>query len=383
MIKSINLLGSTGSIGTQTLEVCEKYNIHVNSLSANSNYDLLIKQAKRFTPSKVCIYDKKHYSKVKEELSPIGIEVLCDMEGLCEIASDKNAELTVNAVVGMVGLKPTLAAIETGINVALANKETLVVGGSLVIEKAKEKGVKIIPIDSEHSAIFQSIMAIRGDIKPQVKGIILTASGGPFYRMTASELENVTIKEALSHPNWSMGKKITIDSATMMNKGLEVIEAMWLFDLTVEQIEIVIHRQSILHSAIVLKDNAVIGQMGMCDMKIPIQFALTYPERFESLSAPLELTKIGTLTFDKPDIDTFLCLKAAIKAAKLGGNAPAIVNGANEEAVALFLDNRIKFSDIGRLVYKTLEKVEHGDIKTVDDCLKADKTAREYVLGAI
>jgi len=377
--KTVNLLGSTGSIGTQTLEVCRKYGISVNSLAARSSCDMLIGQAREFNPTAVCIYDEDCYTKLKNELFGSGIKVLCGMEGLCTLAADSNADITVNAVVGMVGLRPTLAAIESGMDIALANKETLVCGGKLVMESAAKKGVKILPIDSEHSAIFQSIMALRGERGNQLKGIILTASGGPFYGKKAEELENVTIEQALAHPNWSMGKKITVDSATMMNKGLELIEAMWLFDLPPESIEIVIHRQSILHSAVVFSDNAVIGQMGVPDMKIPIQFALTYPERYESLSKPLKLTEIGTLTFEKPDFDTFVCLKTAVEAAKIGGTAPAVVNGANEAATALFIDGKIGFTRIGELVRGAFDEIKSTDITDISDCLRADRKAREYV----
>lgn len=383
MNKVINLLGSTGSIGLQTIEVCKRHGFYVNGLAARSNYKILAAQARELNAKMVCIYDVNCFEPLKNELFGSGISVLCGMDGLCTVAADRSADITVNSVVGMVGLRPTLAALENGIDVALANKETLVAGGKLVMELAAEKDVKILPIDSEHSAIFQSLMTLRGEISGQLKGIILTASGGPFYGKTASELENVTIAQALAHPNWSMGRKITIDSATLMNKGLELIEAMWLFGLEPQSIEIVVHRQSVLHSAVTLADNSVIGQMGVPDMKIPIQFALTYPQRLTSLAKPLSLTDYGTLTFEKPDYETFLCLRAAIEAAQMGGTSPAVVNGANEAAVALFLDGKIGFADIGRLVYGALRTLPSAPVVTCEDCLSADALAREYVANQI
>ena len=281
-----------------------------------------------------------------------------------------------NSVVGMVGLVPTLTAIEHGTDIALANKETLVAGGKLVINSAKQKGVNIYPVDSEHSAIFQ---CLQGNKKEQLKGIILTASGGPFYKKTKKELENVGVEQALAHPNWSMGRKITIDSATLMNKGLEFIEAIWLFDLKPEQIEIVVQRQSVVHSAVEFMDNSVIAQMGVPDMKIPIQYALLYPDRFDCPTKHLSLTDYGTLSFDKPDYDTFDCLTACIKAITIGGTKPAIVNGANEEAVAAFLDGKIKFLKIGELVTMALENIKETEITCVQDVLDADRKARDYV----
>ena len=283
-MKKINLLGSGGSIGTQTVEVCRRHGYEIHSAAVKSNYKKLAEQAREFNIRRVCIFDEKYYKPLKEELSGSNTEILTGIDGLCELAADRTADITVNAVVGMVGLKPTIAALESGIQVALANKETLVAGGDIVMKLAAEKGITILPIDSEHSAVFQCLMGIKGDVKKQLKGIILTASGGPFFGKTSSELENVTVEQALCHPNWSMGRKITVDSATLMNKGLELMEACHLFGVAPSQVEIVVHRQSVVHSAVVLADNAVIAQLGVPDMKIPIQLALTYPERCESLS---------------------------------------------------------------------------------------------------
>ena len=378
-MKKINLLGSGGSIGTQTADVCRRHGFGIHSAAVRSNYKKLAEQAREFNIKRVCIFDEKYYKPLKDELFDTDTEILTGIEGLCELASDKTADITVNAVVGMVGLKPTVAALESGMQVALANKETLVAGGDIVMKLAAEKGMTILPIDSEHSAIFQCIMGIKGDVHKQLKGIILTASGGPFFGKTSSELENVTVEQALKHPNWSMGRKITVDSATLMNKGLELMEACHLFGVKPSQVEIVVHRQSVIHSAIVLSDNAVIAQLGVPDMKIPIQLALTYPERCESLSGELSLTDYGNLTFAKPDYDTFVCLKTAVKAAEAGGTAGSIVNGANERAVELFLDGKIGFGDIGRGVSGALESIAVKPADSLDAVLAADAMARDYI----
>lgn len=376
-MKKINLLGSGGSIGTQTVEVCRLHGIGIHSAALKSNYKRLAEQAKEFGMKRVCIFDEEYVKPLKEELFGTGTEILTGMEGLCALASDDTADITFNSVVGMVGLKPTIAALESGLDVALANKETLVAGGDIVMKLAADLGRQILPVDSEHSAIFQCIMGIKGDVSKQLKGIILTASGGPFFGKSFEELENVTIEQALKHPNWSMGRKITIDSATLMNKGLEFIEAMWLFKLRPEQIEIVVHRQSVVHSAVEYEDNSVIAQLGVPDMKIPIQYALLYPERVECDVKKLSLTDYGKLTFEKPDYDTFDCLRACIKAVTIGGNLPAAVNGANEEAVAAFLGGRIDFLDIGRIVMNVCENTPREEIKCVEDVLEADRKARE------
>lgn len=378
-MKKINLLGSGGSIGTQTADVCRRHGFEIHSAAVKSNYKKLAEQAREFNIKRVCIFDEKYYEPLKDELFDTDTEILTGIDGLCELAADKAADITVNAVVGMVGLRPTIAALESGMQVALANKETLVAGGDIVMKLAAEKGITILPIDSEHSAIFQCIMGIKGDVQKQLKGIILTASGGPFFGKTSSELENVTVEQALKHPNWSMGRKITVDSATLMNKGLELMEACYLFGVKPSQVEIVVHRQSVIHSAVVLADNAVIAQLGVPDMKIPIQLALTYPERCESLSGELSLTDYGNLTFAKPDYDTFVCLKTAVKAAEIGGTAGSIVNGANERAVELFLDGKIGFGDIGRGVSGALESIAVKPADTLDAVLDADAAARAYI----
>lgn len=379
-MKNISILGSTGSIGTQALEIAKMHNINIQAISANSNLDLLEKQAREFKPEYVCISDEKLYSNLKTMLADTNIKILSGIEGLCKIATLDNVDIMLNSVVGMVGLIPTLEAIKKGTTIALANKETLVAGGKLVTELAKEKNVDILPVDSEHSAIFQ---CLRGNNKKQVSKIFLTASGGPFFGKTKEDLESVTVKEALNHPNWSMGNKITIDSATLMNKGLEFIEAMWLFDLKPEQIEIVVHRESVVHSAVEYNDYSVIAQMGVPDMKIPIQYTLMYPDRLSCPTKQLSLTDYGALTFKKPDYETFDCLTSCINAIKLGGNLPAVVNGANEEAVRLFLDGKISFLRIGEFVKKSLESIKRSEIKTLQDVLNADKTAREFVLSNI
>lgn len=380
MNKTVSVLGSTGSIGTQSLEVCEKHGFRVLGLSANNNIDLLEQQTRKFKPKYVCTYNKENYSELKKRLSDTGVKVLCDMDGLCEISSLEQNDIVLNSVVGMVGLLPTLTAINAGKDVALANKETLVAGGEIVMSSAKEKGVTIYPVDSEHSAIFQ---CLQGNKREQLSKIILTASGGPFFKKTYDELKNVTKADALKHPNWSMGNKITIDSATLMNKGLEFIEAKWLFDLTPEQIEIVVHRQSVVHSAVEYNDYSVIAQLGVPDMKIPIQYALLYPDRLECPTKRLSLTDYGSLTFEKPDYETFKCLSSAIKAIKLGGAYPCLVNSANEEAVKAFLNDEIKFIEIGDIVSSVTEKFAPSRINCYDDVVKADNSARNYVRNII
>ena len=379
-MKTITLLGSTGSIGTQTIDVCRRYGIRIKALAALKNTSLLAEQAREFGAETVCIYDKNKYSEMKTLLADTDINVLCGMDGLVEIAEMNGVDIMVNSVVGMVGLIPTLKAISHGTDIALANKETLVAGGALVMPLSAEKGVKIYPVDSEHSAIFQ---CLQGNKRSQLKSIILTASGGPFFGKTRSELENVSVSDALKHPNWSMGNKITIDSATLMNKGLEFIEAKWLFDLTPDQINIVVHRESVIHSAVEYNDNSVIAQLGVPDMKIPIQYALLYPERVECDVKRLSLIDCGKLTFAEPDYDTFECLSACIKACGMGGTACALTNGANEEAVRLFLEGRISFTRIGELVSGVIGDIQSSEINSAEDILSADRTAREYVLSKI
>ncbi len=379
-MRSVCILGSTGSIGTQALEVARAHGLWITGLAARSNIELLAQQALEFKPKAVCIYDENKKDALCDLLRDTDIAVLCGMDGLCEIASMPETDIVLNSVVGMVGLKPTLAAIDAGIDIALANKETLVAGGALVMKAARKRGVRIFPVDSEHSAIFQSL---RGSKRSEVSKIILTASGGPFFEKTKAELENVSLKDALKHPNWDMGAKITIDSATLMNKGLEFIEAMWLFDVSPDMIEIVVHRESVIHSAVEFNDGAVIAELGVPDMKLPIQYALMYTNRLDCPTKRLSLTDYGTLSFYKPDYETFDCLRACIKAARIGGTAPAIVNGANEEAVGLFINGKIGFLDIGRAVTKALECVPSQEATCLEDVLSADKKAREFVLASI
>lgn len=376
MNRTASILGSTGSIGTQSLEVCEKHGIKITALAAHSSTELLEQQARKFRPEYVGIYNKSKYAEMKERLADTDIKILCGMEGLCEIAALPQSDIVLNSVVGMVGLLPTLTAIKAGKDIALANKETLVAGGELVTALAQESGVKIYPVDSEHSAIFQ---CLQGNKRSQLSKVILTASGGPFFGRSYDDLRSVTKADALKHPNWSMGNKITIDSATLMNKGLEFIEAKWLFDLEPDQIEIVVHRQSVVHSAVEYDDYSVIAQLGVPDMKIPIQYALLYPDRMPCPTGRLSLTDYGRLTFEKPDYKTFRCLSAAIEAIKRGGAYPCLVNSANEEAVRAFLNDEIDFISIGEIVSSVLDNFEHSEIGSYEDVMKADSAAREYV----
>ncbi len=374
-MKNIVILGSTGSIGTQTLDVCRMHGFGVKALSAGSNVELLEKQAREFHPEYVCIFHEEYYPDMKQRISDTDIKVLCGMDGLCELAR-MECDIVVNSVVGMVGLVPTLEAAKAGNDIALANKETLVAGGKLVTDCVKQNHVRLLPIDSEHSAIFQCLMGA-GENRPAK--ILLTASGGPFYGKTRDELADVTVEQALKHPNWSMGAKITIDSSTLMNKGLELIEAVRLFDVKPEQVEIIVHRQSIIHSAVEFEDGAVIAQLGSADMRIPIQLALTYPARLPSPAKKLSFFDIGQLTFGRADENTFSCLAAAKKAIAMDGNAPCIVNSANEAAVALFLKKKIRFLDIGEVVNEALDSVPFIPEPTLDDILSTRDAAGEYV----
>lgn len=379
MSKIISVLGSTGSIGEQALDVARKSGYRIKALAAGKNIDKLEAQAREFMPEIVAVFDPSAAAELKNRLNNTPITVLSESEGVCFAAAQK-VDIVLNAIVGIAGLKPTFAAMEAKNDIALANKETLVTAGELVNKKAAEQGIKIIPVDSEHSAIFQSL---QGAPKGSLKKILLTASGGPFYGKTLEELKNVTAAEALKHPNWSMGNKITIDSATLMNKGLEVIEAVHLFGVTADDIEVLVHRQSILHSAVELCDGAVIGQMGTPDMRLPIEYAITWPERGDLCCERLSLADVGTLTFARPDLDTFRCLKLCINAIKAGGLKPAAANGANEEAVALFLGGKIGFTDIADLVEAAIEAQPAVLDYTLDDVLDADKNARSLVLKKI
>lgn len=380
MSKKVSVLGSTGSIGTQALEVCEKHGMEITALAAHSSIDLLEEQTRKYSPGYVCIYSEEKYSELKQRLADTSVKVLCGMEGLCTIAALEESDIVLNSVVGMVGLLPTLTAINAGKDLALANKETLVAGGELVMSAAAEKGVKIYPVDSEHSAVFQ---CLQGNKRSQLSKMILTASGGPFFGYSYDQLRNVTKADALNHPNWDMGSKITIDSATLMNKGLEFIEAKWLFDLRPDQIEIVVHRQSVVHSAVEYNDYSVIAQLGVPDMKIPIQYALLYPDRMECPTKRLSLTDYGTLTFQQPDYETFKCLSTAIEGIKRGGAYPCLINSANEEAVRAFLHDEIPFIQIGEIVSSVLDRFPQSSIGCYEDVMKADKEAREYVRGII
>lgn len=380
-MKNISILGSTGSIGTQSLDVCRMHGYSVKCLTANANVDLMERQVREFKPDIVCMMSEAAADDLKIKISDTDTKVVSGMNGLIECAAYSGADTVLNSVVGMIGLQPTLEAIKAKKTIALANKETLVAGGHLVTNLAKEYGVSILPVDSEHSAIFQAMQG--SPSKSAIKKIILTASGGPFFGKKLEELENVTASDALKHPNWDMGAKITIDSATMMNKGLEFIEAKWLFDMPNDDIEIVVHRESVVHSAIVYQDNSMIAQLGVPDMRIPIQYALTYPERQPSPVAPLSLADYGKLTFFEPDYDTFKCINVCKNAIEMGGLHPAAANGANEESVKFFLEGKIKFTDIAYLNEEAMLKAPEKENFTLEDVLETDTAAREYVKQTI
>lgn len=380
-MKKLSILGSTGSIGKQALSVVRSltqsgdFPVKPVALTAHSNTKLMEDQAREFNPELVVMYEETAAKDLRERLSDTKIKVLAGLEGLCEAAAISSADITLNSVMGMVGLRPTLEAIRAKKTIALANKETLVAAGTLVKKELKANGVKMLPVDSEHSAIFQCLEGCHD--KGSLKKLIITASGGPFFGKTQAELENVKAEDALKHPNWDMGKKITIDSATMMNKGLEVIEAHFLFDVEVEHIDVVVHRESIIHSMIEYADNSVIAQLGLPDMAIPIQYALTYPERFPSPAGELDFSELAKMTFFKPDNTSFRCLPICIEALKKGGLAPAAVNGANEEAVAQFLEGKIGFLDIANIAEAALNAAPSVEEYTLEDVLEADKSARE------
>ena len=375
-MKNISILGSTGSIGTQALEVVDACgDVCVRALSAHSNVGLLSEQIRKYKPQKACIMNEDLYSTLKLSVADTSTQIVCGMEGLCDIASLSSVESVLTSVVGNVGLLPTLEAINAGKDILLANKETLVTSGSIIMPLAKAKGVSILPVDSEHSAIFQSL---QGNEHNRISKILLTASGGPFFGKKRDELAGVTKADALNHPNWSMGAKITIDSATMMNKGLEVIEAKWLFGVDAEDIEVYIHRQSIVHSMVEFEDHSVIAQLGNPDMKLPIVYALRYPCRDVAVGSRLNLFDIHTLTFDKPDPDTFECLSLAYRALSQGGTMSAVMNAANEIAVEKFLTGEIEYLQIPEIIKSAMDA--HTPILdfTIDDVLKADSWAREY-----
>lgn len=375
----ISLLGSTGSIGRQSLEVIQACGMKVGALTAKSNVARMEKQARQFQPELAVMMDEQAAADLKVRLADTPVRVVGGLEGLLEAAELPKADTVITAVVGMVGLRPTMAAIREGKRIALANKETLVCAGQLVTEEARDYGAKILPVDSEHSALFQSLQGCKD--RGEVKRLILTCSGGPFFGKTRKELEGMTREDALHHPNWSMGAKITVDSATLMNKGLEFIEAMHLYQMPPEKISIVVHRESIIHSLVEYCDNAMIAQMGTPDMRLPIQYALTWPERVVGPATPLDLCSCGPLTFVQPDTETFQCLALALEAAKTGGTAGAILNGANEAAVALFLEGKIGFLDIADRVRRAMEQVKVIADPSMTQVLEADAAAREAVLS--
>ena len=380
-MRKISILGSTGSIGTQTLEVVEVLeDINVMAITGNSNINLLEEQARKFQPELVAVMDKKNAEILKGRLSDMNIRVVSGMDGLVEAATYEGVDTVVTSVVGNVGLKPTFEAIRAGKNIALANKETLVSAGQLVMDLAKKHDIKIYPVDSEHSAIFQSLQGNEGNA---IERILLTASGGPFRGKKREELLHVTAADALKHPNWSMGNKITIDSATLMNKGLEVMEAKWLFGVDVDQIEVLVHPQSIVHSAVEYEDGAIVAQLGEPDMRVPIQYALTYPKRVKNPFPRVDFTQRNNLTFDKPDMETFKCLSLAYRALKTGGTLPAVLNGANEVAVARFLKGDIGFLDIPELIEQTMDAYTVKYEYTLEDLLEADAWAKDFAAKVV
>lgn len=379
-MKNISVLGSTGSIGVNTLKIAKKHGFSAVALACNGNVELFEQQCREFMPEIAAMYDTAAANDLKVRLADTDIKVIGGQEGVLCAAACESADIVVNAVVGIAGLKPTITAIENRKTLALANKESLVTAGDIVMKTAKDNGVDIIPVDSEHSAIFQ---CLNSKIEGKLKKIILTASGGPFFGKNKEELHKVTPQMALKHPNWNMGQKVTIDSATLFNKGLEVIEAMHLFGVTPADIEVVVHPQSIVHSAVEFCDNSVIAQMGVPDMKIPIQLALTYPQRLECDVSPLSLSEIGNLGFFKPDLETFSALKTCIYAAEKGGLKPCAANGADEVAVKMFLQGKIRFTDIGELIKKAVDNQKDVITYNIDDVFEADKAAKEFVLSVI
>lgn len=376
-MKKIAILGPTGSIGTQTLDIVrEQGDIQVVAMAAGSNISLLEAQMREFKPSLVSVWDEKKASELRTNTKDLGIKIVSGMEGLLEVSVIPESEILVTAIVGMLGIRPTIAAIKAGKKIALANKETLVTAGHIIIPLAKEYKVPILPVDSEHSAIFQSLQGA-GDNK--ISRILLTASGGPFRGRKADELKNIQVEDALKHPNWSMGRKITIDSSTLVNKGLEVMEAKWLFDVTLDQIQVVVHPQSVIHSAVEYQDGAVIAQLGTPDMRLPIQYALYYPERRNLSGRRLDLFEIADLTFEKPDTDTFRGLALAYQAMEKGGNIPTVYNAANEKAVSLFLDRKISYPEITELIEACMEDAEFIDHPDVDEILGTEAAAYEFI----
>ena len=381
MKRTLSILGSTGSIGRQTLEVAEACGHRVAALTVNRSVDLAEQQARKYRPRLVAAADEGAAEDLRARLADTPVRVLGGREGILEAARLAEADTVVTAMVGIAGLEPTLAAIDAGKRIALANKETLVCAGQLVMERAKRMRAEVVPVDSEHSAIFQCLQGCRD--RGEVRRLIITASGGPFFGKTRDELAHVTREQALRHPNWSMGAKITIDSATLMNKGLEFIEAMRLYELPPERISVVVHRESIIHSLVEFVDGAVLAQLGTADMRLPIQYALSWPERTEGPATPLDLLTCPPLTFSQPDLEAFPCLALALDCAKRGGTSTVVLNGANEEAVALFLSGQIGFLDIPRLVEDALARVETKDDPGLEDILWADRAARQAVQSSL
>lgn len=377
-MKSIGILGSTGSIGTQTLEIARNYHdeIQVVALAAGTNVTLLEQQIREFKPRMAALWSGDSARDLRDRIRDLDVKVVSGMDGLLEIAALEGMDALVTAIVGMIGVRPTLTAIEHGKDILLANKETLVTAGHILMPLAKEKGVKILPVDSEHSAIFQSM---NGEKRSRVKKILLTASGGPFRGKTRSELAGMTVEDALKHPNWSMGRKITVDSSTLVNKGLEVMEAKWLFDVDLDRIQVVVHPQSIIHSAVEYEDGAVIAQLGVPDMKLPIQYALFYPDRYPMQQKELDLFEVGTLTFEKPDTDTFTGLKLAFDAAAKGGSMPTVYNAANEKAVSLFLDRKIGFLQIPELIEECMSRHKLIGNPDIDQILATEAEVYEMI----
>lgn len=376
-MKKIAILGSTGSIGTQTLEIVrEQGDLIVTSMSCGRNIDLFEKQIREFKPKFVSVGDADSASELKKRIADLKIEVLYGMDGLIAVATDAESEILVTAIVGMLGVRPTIAAIEAGKDIALANKETLVTAGHIIMPLAKQKGVSILPVDSEHSAIFQSLQGNEGN---DIHRILLTCSGGPFRGRSYESLEGVTVEDALNHPNWSMGRKITIDSATLINKGLEVMEAKWLFHVDPGRIQVLVHPQSILHSAVEFEDGGVMGQMGLPNMKLPIQYALYYPKRREMEKNYLDLFEVGSMTFEKPDMETFYGLQLAYDALEAGGNVPTVFNAANERAVQMFLDRKISFLEIPETIQKAMLEVSFITNPSVEDILATEKETNQVI----
>jgi len=377
IMKNISILGSTGSIGTQTLDIVRANNdLNVVAIAAGSNVKMLEEQIREFHPKLVCVYNEEAAGRLKTAVADTDVKVVAGMDGLIEAATYNSAQIVVTAFVGMIGIRPTLEAIKAGKDIALANKETLVTAGHLVMEAAKEYGVKILPVDSEHSAIFQSL---NGENKKEIDKILLTASGGPFRGWTREQMKNVQVEDALKHPNWAMGQKITIDSATMVNKGLEVIEAKWLFDVDIDHVQAVVQPQSIIHSMVQYKDGAVIAQLGTPDMKLPIQYALYYPERRYLAGDRLDFAKIGQITFEEPDLNNFAGLKMAYEAGRMGGSMPTVFNAANEKAVAKFLNRKIGFLDITDMIQYCMEQHENIDNPTVEQILEIEQWVYELI----